>query len=88
MSKKKRAIGLCIWIGVALIFLFLGLVVGGPAEKHGSIKEVMRDAVLHEDHRISLFGLKEVNPALISAFTVTVRLKTSIKEIKKLYKIE
>ena len=71
MSKKKRVIGLCIWLGTALLFLILSLLVGGPAEKHGSIKEVMRDAVLHEEHKISLFGLKEVNPALISAFTVT-----------------
>lgn len=74
MSKKKRAIGLVIWISVALGFLIAGLVVGGPAEKHGSIKEVMRDAVLHETNKISLFGLLEVNPALISAITVTAVL--------------
>lgn len=71
MSKKKRVTGLCIWLGTALVFLVLGLLVGGPEEKHGSIKAVMRDAVLHEEHRISLFGLKEVNPAVVSAFTVT-----------------
>lgn len=74
MSKKKRAIGLCIWIFTALVFLVLGLVVGGPEEKHGTIKEVMRDAVLHDEHRISLFGLLEVNPAVVSAMTVTVVL--------------
>jgi len=71
MSKKKRAIGLCIWIGAMLVFLITGLLVGGPAEKHGTIKEVMRDAVLHEDHKISLFGLMDVNPAVVSAFMVT-----------------
>lgn len=71
MSKKKRMTSLCIWIGAALLFFVLGLLVGGPEEKHGSIKAVMRDAVLHEEHRISLFGLKEVNPAVVSAFTVT-----------------
>lgn len=38
-----------------------------------SIKEVMRDAVLHETNRISFFG-KEVNPALVSAVTVTAVL--------------
>ena len=31
----------------------------------------MRDAVLHNINQISLFGLKEVNPGLISAFLVT-----------------
>ncbi|MBD5451303.1 MAG: F0F1 ATP synthase subunit A [Lachnospiraceae bacterium] len=31
----------------------------------------MRDAVLHESNKISLLGMKDVNPALISAFTVT-----------------
>ena len=35
-----------------------------------TVKEAMRDGVLHEDNRISLFGL-EVNPALISAYVVT-----------------
>jgi len=71
MSKKKRTTGLCIWIGLMFVFLVTGLLVGGPAEKHGTIKEMMRDAVLHEDHKISLFGLMDVNPAVVSAFTVT-----------------
>ena len=35
-----------------------------------SINDAMRDSVLHETNKINLFGL-EVNPAVISAFTVT-----------------
>ena len=31
----------------------------------------MKDAVLHEHVKVSLFGLKDVNPALISAFITT-----------------
>ena len=31
----------------------------------------MRDAVLHEQNKVSLFGLIEVNPGLISAYIVT-----------------
>lgn len=31
----------------------------------------MKDSVLHETNKIDLFGLLQVNPALISAFTVT-----------------
>ena len=34
----------------------------------------MRDAVLHDTNRISLFGLKEVNPGLIAAMAVTAAL--------------
>lgn len=71
MSKKKRIVGLCIWFGIMLVLLVAGLLAGGPAEKHGTIKEMMRDAVLHEDHKISLLGLMDVNPAVVSAFTVT-----------------
>ena len=71
MRKKKHFIGLCVWICTALGFLIAGLLVGGPVHKHGTIKEVMRDAVLHEDNKISLWGLMDVNPALVSAFVVT-----------------
>lgn len=73
MSKKKRTIGFCIWILIALVLLVASFLVGG-SEKHGTIKAVMRDAVLHEEHKISLFGLMEVNPAVVSAFTVTMVL--------------
>ena len=41
---------------------------GGESEP---IQEVMRDAVLHEQNKVSLFGLIEVNPGLISAYIVT-----------------
>lgn len=69
MDKKKRAARLAMFGGAALVFLIGALCTGGH-EKHESIQEVMRDAVLHETARISLFGLR-VNPGLISAFTVT-----------------
>ena len=71
MSKKKRVTGLVVWICIVVALLVCGLLIGGPAGKHESIKEVMRDAVLHESNKISLFGMKDVNPALISAYTVT-----------------
>ena len=53
------------------MFVFLALIIGKTDGEKESIKEVMRDAVLHETNKISLFGIKDVNPALISAFTVT-----------------
>ena len=36
-----------------------------------SIQEVMKDAVLHEHVKVSLFGIKDVNPGLIAAFITT-----------------
>ncbi|MBQ6183409.1 MAG: F0F1 ATP synthase subunit A [Clostridia bacterium] len=44
-----------------------------PGEKEESLREAMRDGVLHERNKINLFGL-EVNPGLISAFAVTAVL--------------
>lgn len=69
MDKKKRT-ALAVFGGAALIFLVGALCTGGR-EKHESIQEVMRDAVLHESSKIDLFGMLSVNPGLISAFTVT-----------------
>ena len=40
-------------------------------QKTETIQVTMRDAVLHETNRISLFGIKDVNPALISAMVVS-----------------
>ncbi len=68
MKNKKRF--LILW-GLLLIVLLAGIILIPGHEKHETIKEVMRDAVLHEENKVSLFGLKDVNPALISAFTVT-----------------
>ena len=56
------------------IILAAIFIVGLPSgEKAETIKEVMRDGVLHEDNKISLFGLL-VNPALISAYIVSAAL--------------
>lgn len=57
--------------GCVIALLLLGVILtGSPGEGGESIKEVMRDAVLHESGKVDLFGLS-VNPGLISAFTVT-----------------
>lgn len=73
MNKRKKTIGIA-----AFACIFLALLGGSILTYHGagdeSIKEVMRDAVLHETNKISLLGIKDVNPALISAFTVTAIL--------------
>ena len=68
MKQQKKALG--VWL---LLIVVLGVTATliGPAEHHQDIKIAMRDAVLHDVNRISLLGIKEVNPALIAAFTVT-----------------
>lgn len=70
MSKKKKAVG-AISFCCILIALLVGIFIIGGGAKHESIRETMRDAVLHEVNKISLFGIKDVNPSVISAMTVT-----------------
>ncbi len=73
LSKRRRAISIAAFAAI-IIALITGIVLT-PARPHDeSITEVMRDAVLHETGKINLFGLIEVNPGLISAFTVSAVL--------------
>lgn len=70
MSKKTRNISLGLFAAL-LIVLLVGIILTGGRGDHGDIQVLMRDAVLHEEGKISLLGITEVNPALISGFTVT-----------------
>ncbi len=65
----KRSV--LIWLSIVAVLLVASVAtmpVGGEEE---SIKEVMRDAVLHENDRIHLFGDTLVNPAMMSGFIVS-----------------
>ena len=73
MNKKKRIVSICVVIGLALVCLVGALLSGSPGEKSETIKEMMKDAVLHEENRMSLFGLT-VNPALLSAIVVNLSI--------------
>lgn len=68
--KKNRRTALLVWLLLLAALLVASLTVGG-LPKGESIREAMRDAVLHEENKISLFGWLDVNPAVISGFTVT-----------------
>ena len=73
MDKRKRIIAVMLFSCIGVVLLIGTIVIKSPGS-HGSISELMRDAVLHETNKISLLGLKDVNPGLISAFSVTAVL--------------
>lgn len=73
MDKRKRITLIVLFLCLALATMIGTIVVKTPGS-HGSIRVLMRDAVLHETNKISLLGMKDVNPGLISAFTVTAVL--------------
>lgn len=62
MSKKRKIISLAVLGVLLLASLALSLLLGKGGAKE-SLQTIMRDAVLHEDNKISLFGLMDVNPA-------------------------
>ena len=73
-QKKRRA---RFFVAVALLLAALlasSLLAGSGGGQTESIKTVMRDAVLHEENRISLLGIMEVNPAVVSDFVLTAVL--------------
>lgn len=71
MKQHKKA--LAVWLISVLVLLAAALLTGSPGRTE-SVQEAMRDAVLHDVNQVSLFGLKNVNPGLISAFLVTAVL--------------
>lgn len=76
--KQEQDLGVRLipWLCIIMLLLWGAIysLAKHPQVKHETIKEVMRDAVLHETGKINLLGLKDVNPALISAVTITVVL--------------
>lgn len=68
MSKDKTIV-LSVSL-VLIVALLVGIFLIPQQKSDESINDVMRDEVLHETNKISLFGL-EVNPGLIAAFSVT-----------------
>ncbi len=73
MSKRKRSVAILIWVLLMLVSLVLSLLVKGRGHSE-SIKELMKDAVLHESNKISLFGIKDVNPSFVSAIVISASL--------------
>ena len=65
---RKRLIVFALLLAIVLVGIIF---TASDSSEKESIKEVMKDAVLHETEKVSLFGIISVNPGLISAFTVT-----------------
>ena len=71
-DKIRKFLIICVVVLVALVIA--ALVLKPYTVKHETIQEAMRDAVLHEDNRMSLFGLITVDPSYISGLIVTALL--------------
>ena len=72
-AKKKTLITVLVLVTVAAA-LIVGIILTDPLyTSEEDISAVMKDAVLHEENKVDLFGL-EVNPGLISAIAVTLIL--------------
>ncbi len=71
MKQHKKAF--IVWL-VLIAVIVIASVAVGPAASHEDVRVAMRDAVLHEENRVSLFGLMDVNPGLIAAIVINVTL--------------
>lgn len=71
MTKLERRKAAIIFAVIALVFMVGAILTGAPAEKEESIQEVMRDAVVHDLNKVSLFGLMDVNPGLYAGIIVS-----------------
>ncbi len=74
LSKKRRLISALVF-GLIIIGLIVGIILTSPPQgEKEPVKEVMRDAVLHESGKIALPIVGEVNPGFISAMAVSAVL--------------
>ncbi|MBR0380118.1 MAG: hypothetical protein IJH62_06100, partial [Mogibacterium sp.] len=73
MTKQQRKKTALIFAVIAMVFMISAILVG-KVEKKETIQEVMRDAVLHDMNKVSLFGIMDVNPGFIAAIIVSCLL--------------
>lgn len=70
MTKVQKKKAIIVFAVIALVFM-AGAILTGHGEKHETVQEMMRDSVLHDLNKISLLGIKDVNPGLIAGFIVS-----------------
>ena len=72
MTKQERRKASLIFIAIAALFMIAAILIDDrTAGKKETIQEVMRDAVLHDMNKVSLFGIMDVNPGFIAAMIVS-----------------
>lgn len=71
MTKKERNKAIIIFSVIALVFLIGSILTGTGGGHEETVQEMMRDAVMHDMNKVSLFGIKDVNPGLIAGFIVS-----------------
>ena len=71
MTKQERQKAIILFTVLAAVFLIASILTGTGAPKEEAVQEVMRDTVMHDLNKVSLFGIMDVNPALLSGFIVT-----------------
>ena len=77
VAEKRWRVRVLTVAGILLVAIIAGLIlVGSSGEREETITETMKDGVLHEANKISLFGL-EVNPGFLSALIVSGVLLTA-----------
>lgn len=69
-TKKGKVIFIAVWLALIVGLLAAILIIGLPKGEEESIREVMKDGVLHEVNHVNFFGI-EVNPSFISAVIVS-----------------
>ena len=63
--KENKILFICLIVFI-VVATILSIKLNVNVVRHETIKEMMKDAVLHEVNKVSLFGIFEVNPGLIS----------------------
>ncbi len=71
MTKAERRKAGIIFGIIALIFMVGAILTGGGEGEEETIQEMMRDAVLHDVNKVSLFGIMDVNPGMMAGVIVS-----------------
>ena len=54
---KKKRIFLIVWLAVIVLLIAAIVIAGFSRKNEETLREIMRDGVLHEANKISFFGL-------------------------------
>ena len=68
-KSRGRRVFFIVWLALIAVLLVAIFALGLPSGHSESIKDAMRDGVLHDENRVAVFGLR-VNPGLVSAWVM------------------